>query len=245
MRRVIAFTIFAGFVLIWPNTRVIAGDDNYVDGIIEPHALIEVSCQVQGILDEVLVERGDIIKAGQVLARLKSNIEQIAVDLALERLKFARRKAERNEELFRKELISISDRDEMETEIEIGELQLKEAMERLEMRTVKSPVSGVVVERFHFPGEYILNDPIYTVAWIDPLNVEVFVPVEKYGSISTGMNTEVIPELPGVTVHRAKVVIVDRVIDAASGTFGVRLEFPNPGYRLPAGLKCKVRFLEN
>ena len=34
----------------------------------------------------------------------------------------------------------------------------------------------------------------------------------------------------------------DRVVDAASGTFGVRLELPNPGYRLPAGLKCKVRF---
>jgi hypothetical protein len=32
------------------------------------------------------------------------------------------------------------------------------------------------------------------------------------------------------------------VVDAASGTLGVRLELPNPGYRLPAGLKCKVRF---
>jgi hypothetical protein len=35
---------------------------------------------------------------------------------------------------------------------------------------------------------------------------------------------------------------VDRVVDAASGTFGVRLQLPNPGYRLPAGLKCEIRF---
>jgi multidrug efflux pump subunit AcrA (membrane-fusion protein) len=40
----------------------------------------------------------------------------------------------------------------------------------------------------------------------------------------------------------AKVTVVDRVVDAASGTFGVRLELPNPGYKLPAGLKCKTRF---
>ena len=42
--------------------------------------------------------------------------------------------------------------------------------------------------------------------------------------------------------HTARVKVVDPVIDAASGTFGVRLELPNPNYRLPAGLKCKVRF---
>jgi multidrug efflux pump subunit AcrA (membrane-fusion protein) len=38
------------------------------------------------------------------------------------------------------------------------------------------------------------------------------------------------------------VSIVDRVIDAASGTFGVRLTMPNPGHAVPAGLKCMVEF---
>jgi hypothetical protein len=38
------------------------------------------------------------------------------------------------------------------------------------------------------------------------------------------------------------VVIADRVVDAASGTFGIRVELPNPKLVLPAGLKCKVRF---
>lgn len=42
--------------------------------------------------------------------------------------------------------------------------------------------------------------------------------------------------------YEASVKVVDRVIDAASGTFGVRLQLPNPGYRVPAGVKCRVRF---
>jgi len=46
-------------------------------------------------------------------------------------------------------------------------------------------------------------------------------------------------------IYSAAVGIVDRVIDPASNTFGVRLELPNPDYRLPVGLKCTVRFLDN
>ena len=56
------------------------------------------------------------------------------------------------------------------------------------------------------------------------------------------MVAEVRPEKPGGGVLEASVKIVDRVVDAASGTFGVRLELPNPEYRLSAGLKCKVTF---
>ena len=66
-----------------------------------------------------------------------------------------------------------------------------------------------------------------------------------FGKVTVGMRAHVMPEAPVNGVHTAKVTIVDRVIDAASGTFGVRLALPNPDYRLPAGLKCKVRFLRD
>ncbi len=62
------------------------------------------------------------------------------------------------------------------------------------------------------------------------------------GKVKVGMKAEVRPESPVGGVHLGLVTVVDRVLDAASGTFGVRLELPNPKYRLPAGLRCKVRF---
>ena len=40
-----------------------------------------------------------------------------------------------------------------------------------------------------------------------------------------------------------QVEIVDRVIDAGSGTFGVRLDLPNEAYAIPSGTNCLVRFL--
>jgi membrane fusion protein, multidrug efflux system len=72
--------------------------------------------------------------------------------------------------------------------------------------------------------------------------VEVVVPVEMFGKIKEGMTADVVPEFQGFETYRATVTIVDRMIDAASGTFGVRLELPNKENALPSGLKCRVAF---
>ena len=86
------------------------------------------------------------------------------------------------------------------------------------------------------------DQSIVQLAQIDPLNVEVFAQVDLLEFIKVGMVAKVRPKRPGGGVFDARVTIVDRVLDAASGTFGVRLELPNPEYRLSAGLKCKVVF---
>ena len=80
------------------------------------------------------------------------------------------------------------------------------------------------------------------LAQIDPLNVELVLPVRYFGSIKPGMVADVMPQEPVGGMYQAKVVSLDKVIDAASGTFGVRLEFPNPGNKVPAGLRCDAQF---
>ena len=125
---------------------------------------------------------------------------------------------------------------------QIAELDLERARAALGQRTLKSPVTGVVTERLLSPGEFVRGTPIVKLAQIHPLRVEVIAPVALLGKLSPGMTAEVLPESPIGGIHPAKVTVVDRVVDAASGTFGVRLEVPNPNYRLPAGLKCKARF---
>lgn len=47
-------------------------------------------------------------------------------------------------------------------------------------------------------------------------------------------------QAPSKSRHKASVLIVDKVVDSASGTFGVRLELPNPNGNILAGVKCKV-----
>jgi len=239
------------------------------DCVIEPNKVAEVSSAVTGVIDNLAVKRGDLVKSGQVVAILKSGVETATVELARmrserdqaikarhARLDFTRRLLKRNQELFAQKLISEQIVDEAETdvllaELELGEfieerkiaiLELERAQEALEIRTIRSPFGGVVVDVLVARGESIENRPLFKIASIDPLNVEIIAPVLMFGKIKKGMKGIVIPEEPIGGKHTAKVVIVDRVLDAASGTFGIRLQLSNPKYKLPAGLRCKVEF---
>ena len=119
---------------------------------------------------------------------------------------------------------------------------MKEAEERYSLRVIESPVDGVVAARLLGPAEYVGENPILTIARIDPLYVEVVAPVDFFGQIKIGKQAKVFPEAPVGGEYSAEIIVVDKVIDAASGTFGVRLKLRNKGYKLPAGLKCRVIF---
>jgi RND family efflux transporter MFP subunit len=210
--------------------------------LVEPHMLVNVGSPVDGVLEQVMVNRGDPVRKGQVVAKLQSGAEAAAVKLSEARVEFGRRKLERSETLYEKQLISAQERDELATEVHLRQEEVKRDEEILKLRTIVSPIDGVVVERRLAPGEFIRTDKsmVLKLAQIDPLNLEVIAPAKLFKTVRVGMSGRVslAPFFPGS--YQAKVVVVDKVIDAASGTLGVRLEMPNPGNRIPAGIKCSV-----
>ncbi|MES2533126.1 MAG: efflux RND transporter periplasmic adaptor subunit [Pseudomonadota bacterium] len=218
------------------------GDD--MECLLEPSLIANVGSPVEGTLSQVLVDRGANVRKGQVVARLNASVESATVTLRAAQEAYGQRKVQRNEDLYKKELISASEKDELETQTRLATLERRQQEEILNLRTITSPLNGVVVERFLSPGDHISQEKILKLAQIDPLHVEVIVPVELFGAIGNGMKGTVqIGAMIGGS-YTATVKVVDRVIDAASGTFGVRLELPNPGNRIPAGMRCNVRFVK-
>lgn len=240
------------------------------EGIIEPSEMVNVGTPVEGVIDSITVERSSLVEKGQTLVSIESTVENIVVERAdtlariegeiklnREKLAFARRTHARVKELFASEVISAEKKDEAATEEQmalhrlqkaleakqVAELDLKQAMAMLEMRTIKSPISGVIVERYVSKGEFVHDQPLVKVAQMNPLRVEVILPADLFRTITPGMTAKIIPELQADENFLATVSIVDRIIDPASGTFGVRLELPNPDYRLPGGLRCAVQFI--
>lgn len=231
--------VIAGMIFMLTGT---VAEAFQADGLIEPHQVIKVGSPQVGVLATVDVERGDYVKKGQVLATLHSNVEKATMELKKAQKDFAERKRGRLEPLFTKDLIAAHEMDEVETGRALAEADYKQAAEIVNRMSIRSTVDGVVVERYMSPGEYVENLPILKLAQINPLNVELILPSDKYRAIKVGMKAKVLPEKPTGGQYTAVVTIVDRVIDAASGTFGVRLTLPNPNHKLPAGLKCKVIF---
>jgi membrane fusion protein, multidrug efflux system len=212
--------------------------------VVEPHLVTEVGSSVDGVIEKVFVERGDLVRAGQVVAKLRSGVEEAEIAVREAKVELGKRKNERNEEMLQRRLISEQEKDEMETEYRVHLAELKREQEHLKLRTIVSPLTGVVIERLLSAGELIRADKskIVKLAQIDPLNVEVVAPVGLFGRVQRGAIAEVSLEPLIKGPQQARVVIVDRVVDAASSTFGIRLELPNPNYRIPAGLRCRVRF---
>ena len=241
-----------------------------LDCIVEPSAVVDVGSAVPGMVEILHVDRSDLVKKGTVIAALESSVEQATLELVQARasvdtaIKLRKQKAafgyltqKRNQTLLQKAAISMHDMDQLRTETRIAKLQVKQEQENkriagleyrraraiLQQRTIRSPVDGVVMERFKSVGEYVEDKPLLRIAQLNPLHVEVIVPVEYLGRVTPGMQAQVTAVVPGSATHLATVERVDRVADAASGTYGVRLSLANPDYRIPAGLRCRMGFL--
>src|SRR5262245_52739800 len=181
------------------------------DCIIEARQMVDIRSPVEGLIEKVHVERGEGVKKGQVLVTLESGPERAAVAVSKQRaeaigavksaeakLDLAVKKEKRAEELARQNFISTNAVEEARTERQLAEselkvarenqrlaeLELQRATEVLGMRTIRSPVTGVVVDRYLKAGEFAttnVKDPTLKVAEIDPLNVEVILPANLYG----------------------------------------------------------------
>jgi len=209
---------------------------------------------------EVLVELDTGVEEAALAAAKYKAVMEGQVRSAETRVGYSHDKLRRREELNRLNFISAQDRDDTYSEMRLAEAELVDAKDNRELaaleykrlqalvdqRRLLSPFNGVVTERLQHPGELAQTGEgaraIMKLAQTHPLRVEVILPVALYGSIRNGAHALVVAEPPLKGTFQATVRIVDKVVDSASGTFGVRLDLPNPKGDIPAGVKCRVTF---
>ncbi len=236
--------------------------------IIEPDEVVDVGSPVVGVIQSI-VKRGDRVRQGQVLAVLRNNVDRAALSVAQSRAAadadekaalanyaFSKQRRERAEELVRKAFISKQALDQAIAEDEVAQQKLSQAREqrrvlaheatlarqRLEERNIRSPIDGIIVERYLTAGERVEEKPLLRVVRIDPLRVEAILSSSLFGSVAPGSTARIVPDMPNSAPVTATVTLVDRVLDAASGTFRVRMRLPNHDGSIPAGLRCKAEF---
>jgi len=238
-----------------------------LDCLIQPSQTVQVGTATAGVIEAVRVERGDYVKRGQVVVQLESKVERAALAVAREKAQqlgevqatrgasdLAKRELDRASDLLKENFVSRTYYDRQRAELAVAagrgqqaeekrrlaEREVQLAAAQLALRTVASPIDGVVVERHVGPGEFVDQKPVLRIAQVDPLRVDVLVPAAAFGHIAVGSKAQVTPELLTRQAHTALVTGVDRVIDAASNTFRVRLELANQDGKLPPGLRCKA-----
>ena len=79
---------------------------------------------------------------------------------------------------------------------------------------------------------------------IDPLRVEAFLPLERLPLLMEGAKVKIFPQEPVGGEFDGVIDVVDRVVDARSGTIGIRIRVENPQKLTLAGLRCNLQFRE-
>jgi len=259
--------LITGFIAVVASAGGLAQSDA-LDCLITPSETVDISSETMGLINLINVDRGDYVSAGEVIAELASGVEQANLVLARERaadqseidqaqarLRFLKGQESRASELFAQSLESRETLDQAEMERILAEhavtraqvnqrlaqLEMQRSEEILKQKTIISPIDGVVMHRDMRVGEFVNEtSSIMRLAQIDPLYVEIFVPLDFYNQVAEGDIATVRLRPPLSGDYQAIVGVVDYVMDAASGTFGVRLILENPDREIPAGVRCEA-----
>jgi RND family efflux transporter MFP subunit len=239
--------------------------------LVDANQVVKLSSSVQGAIAKILVNRGDHVAAGQIVAMLESDVEQAMYEAAVLRagsdvviqakvseLVNDKRKQVRQRQLAERGVNAAQTLEDAETAAEIAKYAVAQAKldqqlaaseaQRLkatiERRNIRSSVDGVVTRVELHEGEFA--DPSATlvvIAEIRPLLVEIYLPIDAYPLVKVGMQAEIRLQEPIGGRHVSSILTKDPQIDSASGTFRVTLKLPNSDEAIPAGIRCSARFL--
>lgn len=260
--------LLLGVLLCAPSWAGAAG----FECLVEPMQTVELRTAVDGLIEKVHVDRADTVHRGQALVELQSRAEVVGVEsaryraemtgqiaTAQSRVAYAKKKFARADELQRERVVTAQAADEADAELRLAQAELQAAMEsrelariehrraveQLALRTLRSPFDGVVVNRLLNPGDLAESGSgrraVLTLAQIDPLRVDVALPVRLLGSVQAGQRMVVTLQGSAGRIV-APVRFVDKVVDAASGTFVARLELPNRDGQIASGVRCTADF---
>ena len=212
-----------------------------VPGYTEPYKTITVSAAETGVIKELPVEEGSVVKQGQILARL--DIAQLNAELEIAKIQadLQRTKVERLEELARSQRAAKEELERSRADLKIRDAEIRKIEAAIETRTMRSPVSGIVTEIKRQPSEAVsLGSPhVLTVVQIDRLNVNLFLPPIRAEKLRLGGSATL---LLGEKSERVPAIIefISPVTDAASGTVRVKFVLDNAGAKLRSGITATL-----
>jgi len=208
---------------------------------IEAFAEADVIAKVDGEVQEILVEEGDDVARSQVLARLDGQRLRLELAESEARLNKLRRDYQRNLDLRDKDLISEGDFEKIKYEMEALEASYNLASLELDYTKIRSPINGVVAERYVKLGNTVdVGEPLFRVTSLDPLVAYLFVPERQYRRIEPGQPVAIGIDALGGQPIGAAVSRVSPVVDPDTGTFKITVEIDDPERRIKPGMFGRI-----
>ncbi len=213
---------------------------------IEAFADAMVIAKVGGEVREILVEEGDDVKTGQVLARLDGDrlrLEMRQVEANLQKLQ---RDYQRNVDLKDRGLISTGDFEKIKYEMDALEAAFNLASLEYSYTEIRAPIDGVISERFIKIGNMLDAVPpsqTFQITSLEPLVSYLHVPEREYRRIASGLDAVIKVDALAGTEFAARVARISPVVDPATGTFKITIEVSDATRRLKPGMFGRINIV--
>jgi membrane fusion protein (multidrug efflux system) len=189
---------------------------------LEAEAAVEVHAQAARLITELRVEEGDLVREGDLLARLqdeeqRSELAKVRVELAK-----ANREYEQQKRLYAESLISEQEFNDATYEKEQLELRLSDAERELAYAEVRAPVAGTVTRRNIQIGDPVqVGQHLFDIVDFDSLVARVYVPEKHLSELVPGIQARIAAPSLARTDYRGAVDRVAPVVDPKTGTVKV------------------------
>jgi multidrug efflux system membrane fusion protein len=219
-----------------------------VQGIVLAFKPVSVSSPVlQDVITAVLVEEGDTVKEGQPLVQLRSDREELAVLKTEKQMELAEFKATGLEKLFKE---GIGHREKMLEEkanLELVRIFNREAQVAFKEKTIRAPISGIVVKKYKEAGESVDRvEKLIDLVNIDQVFVQFSLDPKFMETVKLEQAIGVRFPLIGNADFTGKVVFIDPRIEATTGTsFRIKVLLDNPGHKIKPGMRATANFAKS
>lgn len=208
---------------------------------IEAFAEAQVVAKVGGEVLEILVEEGQVVSAGQVLARLDGERLRFEMQQAQANLRKLERDYGRNLDLKERGIISQGDFEKILYEMEALRASFELAELELGYTEIRAPIAGVVAQRFIKVGNTLpLNAPTFHITSLQPLVAYLHVPEREYRNLQAGQAATLRVDALGDVTFTGVVARISPVVDPDTGTFKVTVEVDDATGRLRPGMFGRV-----
>jgi membrane fusion protein, multidrug efflux system len=203
-----------------------------------------VVAKIGGVVREILVEEGQFVKEGDVLAKLDDERSAVQLAQAQANLDKLRSTYERNVNLHDESLISTETFQQSKYEYEQQKAAYDLADLDFKYASIRTPIGGVVSERLIKVGNMVLpNQTVFRVAGLDPLIAILHVPERQLGKLHPGLEAQLTVDAIGEDSFTGRIKRISPVVDPATGTIKVTIEVRDPSRRLKPGMFARINVI--
>ncbi len=218
-------------------------------GEARPYESSTIYAKISGYLDKILVDKGDKVVQGQLLAQVNNpEIDQLYGSAQAD-LDNKRKILDRNKQLLVKYYISQEEVDISQTSVDMAAATLRSYSEQKLYKDIKAPFTGTVTARFADPGALIQNannsqtsaQPIVTISQLEKLRIYVYVEQKDAAFIKVGYPVEVgLIENPDLHI-KATITRINGELDLRTRMMTVEIDLDNRDQKIIPGSYVQVR----